>query len=359
MHDSLHPELTFAEAADVWLNSRTMSPGSRARYISPRTLMDLLQYIRALNRKFGTVPLNNIDIGLLREYQRERAETCGANKINQEVGTLVRIMKRAGVWSQQLEQCYERLQPEQADVARAMTPEEQKMFLGAVSSRAEWQLVYWYSLLALATSASNCEMRGIRLGDINLYSKTLHIRREHAKNRYRIRTIPMHDEAVWAVTRLIERARSLGAVSPHHHLMPFRVSPIRWDLDRPMSNSGIRKAWEAVRQAAGVPWLRIHDLRHTAITRMAEAGVPIPVILSMAGHISTRMQQHYTSVSDFAKRRAVEAAFGAGNYMVSGGRLLGDDPRPRCTAPRRRKVEAQHAASCEEASRPKPAGCCD
>ena len=53
MHDSLHPELTFAEAADVWLNSRTMSPGSRARYISPRTLMDLLQYIRALNRKFG------------------------------------------------------------------------------------------------------------------------------------------------------------------------------------------------------------------------------------------------------------------------------------------------------------------
>jgi len=68
---------------------------------------------------------------------------------------------------------------------------------------------------------------------------------------------------------------------------------------------------------------------------MAEAGVPIPVILSMAGHISTRMQQHYTSISEFAKRRAVEAAFGAGNYMVSGGRLLADDPRPRCIAPRR------------------------
>src|SRR5262249_2717061 len=65
--------------------------------------------------------------------------------------------------------------------------------------------------------------------------------REHAKNRHRIRTIPMHAEAVWAVTRLIERARSLGAVSPHHHLMPFRVSPSLWDLDRPMSNSGIRK----------------------------------------------------------------------------------------------------------------------
>jgi hypothetical protein len=91
-----------------------------------------------------------------------------------------------------------------------------------------------------------------------------------------------------------------------------------------MSNSGIRKAWEAVRAAADVPWLRIHDLRHTAITRMAEASVPIPVILSMAGHISTRMQQHYTAISEFAKRRAVQAAFSAGNYMISGGRLVGE-----------------------------------
>jgi integrase len=336
MQESLHPELNFAEAAELWLNSRTMSPGSRARYISPRTLSDLQQYIRALNRKFGTVSLNQIDIGLLREYQRERAETCGANKINQELGTLVRIMKRAGTWTLQLNECYERLQPQEADVARAMTPEEQKTFLQVASSREDWQLVYWYGLLALATSASNCEMRGIRLGDINLYSKVLHIRREHAKNRYRIRTIPLHDEAVWAVTRLMQRARALGAVAPHHHLMPFRVSPTLWDVDRPMSNSGIRKTWELVREASGLPWLRIHDLRHTAITRLAEAGVPIPVILSMAGHISTRMQQHYTSVSDFAKRRAVEAAFGAGNYMISGGQLLGDDPRPRCIATRRK-----------------------
>ena len=337
MHDSIHPELSFAEAADLWLNSRTMSPGSRARYISPRTLSDLQQYIRALNRKFGSVLLNEIDIGLLREYQRERAETCGANKINQELGTLVRIMKRGGTWTQHLEQCYERLQRQEADVARAMTPEEQKAFIEVASSREEWQFVYWYALLALATSAANCEMRGLRLGDINLYSKVLHIRREHAKNRYRIRTIPMHDEAVWAVTRLVERARALGAVSPHHHLMPFRVTPISWDLDRPMSNSGMRKPWQAVRQAASVPWLRIHDLRHTAITRMAEAGVPIPVILSMAGHISTRMQQHYTSVSEFAKRRAVEAAFGAGNYMISSGRLL-DDRRPQDISPRKKAV---------------------
>jgi integrase len=328
MYEPLDSSLTFERAAEAWLNSRTMAPGSRARYISPRTLLDLQQYVRALNRKFGLVALKDIHIGLLREYQQERSQTCGANKINQELGTLLRIMKRARAWTPDLQECYEPLQHEEPDIPHAMTPEEQKKFLNVASSREEWQFVYYYALLALATSASNCEMRGLRIGDVNLYSKVLHIRREHAKNRYRIRTIPMHDEAVWAATRLLERVRGLGASSPHQYLMPFRSAPNHWDLDRPMSNSGIRRAWEAVRDAADVPWLRIHDLRHTAITRMAEAGVPIPVMLSMAGHISTRMQQHYTAISEFAKRRAVEAAFEAGNYMVSGGRLVAAEEQP-------------------------------
>jgi len=322
MYEPLDLTMTFDEAAEKCINSGTMSPGSRARYISERTLNDLQQYIRALKRKFASVPLNKIHIGLLREYQRERSQTCGANKINQELGTLLRIMKRARAWTENHQDCYEPLQREEPDLPRAMSPEEQKRFLDVASSREEWNFVYFYALLAMATSASNCEMRGLHIGDVNLYSKVLTIRREHAKNRYRIRTIPMHDEAVWAVNRLMERAQSLGAISPNHYLMPFRSAPNLFDPNRPMSNSGMRKQWEAVRQAADIPWLRIHDLRHTAITRMAEAGVPIPVMLSMAGHISTRMQQHYTSISQFAKRRAVEAAFDSGNYMVSAGKLV-------------------------------------
>src|SRR6185437_9799651 len=109
---------------------------------------------------------------------------------------------------------------------------------------------------------------------------------------------------------------------PEHYLMPFRPKLGIWDLLRPMSDSGVRRSWDQVRKAAGVPCLRIHDLRHTAITRLAEAGVPIPVILSMAGHISQRMQQHYTAVSDEAKRQAVEAALRGGNYTIASGRLV-------------------------------------
>jgi hypothetical protein len=62
--------------------------------------------------------------------------------------------------------------------------------------------------------------------------------------------------------------------------------------------------------AAGIPWLRPYDLRHTAITRLAEAGTPTQVIMSMAGHVTLRMQQHYTAVSLMSRRGWVNAAWG-------------------------------------------------
>ena len=58
-----------------------------------------------------------------------------------------------------------------------------------------------------------------------------------------------------------------------------------------------------------MPWLRVHDLRHTAITRMAEAGVPIATIMSCAGHVSRKMTDHYTNVGEAAKRKAIMQAF--------------------------------------------------
>jgi integrase len=288
--------------------------------------------------------LDQITVATFREYQAERSSTCGANKINQELATLIRILKRARCWTRDLEEDYEPLQGEEADVPRAMSPEQQQHFLNVAASRQEWQFVHFYSVLALQTTASNCEMRGLQIADLNLYSGIMQVRRENAKNKYRIRTIPLYDDARWAAARLIERANSLGAVASHHYVMPFRISRIEWNPTRPMSNSGMRKPWDEIRRAAEVPWLRIHDLRHTAITRMAEAGVPSAVILSMAGHISQRMQQHYTAVSEQAKRVAVEAAFKRGKYDVVGGRLLPQDAAPKRSVVKMARKAKQSAA---------------
>jgi len=56
-----------------------------------------------------------------------------------------------------------------------------------------------------------------------------------------------------------------------------------------------------------VPGLRFHDLRHTAITKLAESLTSEQTIMSIAGHVSRRMLEHYSHIRMEAKRAAVEA----------------------------------------------------
>jgi integrase len=51
--------------------------------------------------------------------------------------------------------------------------------------------------------------------------------------------------------------------------------------------------------------LRFHDLRHHCITRLAEAGVPEQTLMSIAGHVSREMLEHYSHIRMQAKREAV------------------------------------------------------
>jgi integrase len=310
---NLSTDQTFPDAAKLWLDLMTFrnrNPLGRSRYIAPRTLKDYCQYAKSLESFFKELQLGQIHIGHIRQYQEIRSETAGSNKINQELGLLERVMKMAGAWSPELEKFYMPLDREIADIPRSMTPREQENFLQVAASREEWRLVHFYSLLALHTTASNCEMRGLRVGDLNLFDAILYIRRDHAKNKYRVRTIPLTQEAEWAAARMMEIAAARGSTGPHNYLFPFRLVRDTWDPNKPMTNSGIKKPFNEIRKAAGLPWLRIHDLRHSAITRLAEAGTPLAVIMSMAGHISGRMVQHYTQISEQAKRRALSATYG-------------------------------------------------
>ncbi len=59
-------------------------------------------------------------------------------------------------------------------------------------------------------------------------------------------------------------------------------------------------------KAAGLKGFRFHDLRHTAITEMAEAGAADATLMAITGHLTREMLEHYSHVRMEAKRAAVE-----------------------------------------------------
>ena len=73
---------------------------------------------------------------------------------------------------------------------------------------------------------------------------------------------------------------------------------------RPCTN--ITSSWQRFRSKAGIA-CRAHDLRHTALTKMAEAGVPEGTMLAVAGHVSRRRLERHSHVRMAAKRGAVES----------------------------------------------------
>lgn len=311
----------FNAAFEMWLAARLVGEREETsvRYIAEESEKTYREYAWALEKFFGHLPLREIHDGHLRTYQDDRAQCnggwkkkCGQNRIRKEVALLLRILRAAHLWEDDLDDAFDQLPQQHSDLQRAMDPIEQNHWLTTCLKESEWEWINQYSRLALETCASTKELRVARLMDVNLRHWTFRVGPEASKNKFRNRTIPLEsDDVREAVEGLVRRAVSFGSRHPEHYLFPFGAGSRRGDLDvsEPMTKFGLKNNWNKIRERSGIKWLRPYDMRHTAITRMAERGTPIAVIMSFAGHISPRMQQHYTTISMQAKRAAAQSTW--------------------------------------------------
>ncbi|WP_170047693.1 tyrosine-type recombinase/integrase, partial [Couchioplanes caeruleus] len=82
--------------------------------------------------------------------------------------------------------------------------------------------------------------------------------------------------------------------------------------------------WDEVVTELGYEHLRRHDLRHTGLTWMADAGVPVHVLRKIAGHGSLTTTQRYLHPD----QRSIEDAGTALSAHLNAPRSL-DGPRLR------------------------------
>lgn len=371
----LTPEMQFNEAAEIWLAALRTGDGEGPRVhgrIRSKTDQSYRQYVRSLRLVFGQMRLRDIRLDHFRRYEDARlngdgpfirkrrpnknveAAPCpaGPKKVNQEISILKRILRVAGLWREEYWLLHSPLSEDQAEIPRALSRDEQRRWLKIAASAEKWHLVYWYSELAFSTCMSTNEIRSLRICDINLETGIVTIPWAGSKNRYRHRTIPIGtaeegNVPFQAILWLLERANRLGAREPGHYLFPFRRPPMPFDPTKPMSVSGLKRLWDDVRLASGLKWFRQYDARHTAITRYAEEGIPIATIMKMAGHISPRMTEHYTHISEGlalqASRRVRQSMFGESGFASAESRvattpqLTPSKPKPstptRCKLP--------------------------
>ena len=87
-------------------------------------------------------------------------------------------------------------------------------------------------------------------------------------------------------------------VAPEFYVFPFGDCR-KYQPERPISS--FKTSWTNVRNKAGLT-IRFHDLRHTAITKLAETGAGDETIMAIAGHVSRAMLCRYAHIRTEAKR---------------------------------------------------------
>jgi integrase len=182
--------------------------------------------------------------------------------------------------------------------------------------RPEWETAYLAAILCLNTTARGCELKGLQWADVDLFARTLTIRK--SKTAAGERVIPLTDVAASALARLRRRAESFGTVEPSHYIFAAFVPKFTFsgnkivgynvtEFDPTTHVKSWRSAWRTLTKKAGLPGFRFHDLRHCAITQLAEGDTSDSTIMAIAGHVSKRMLERYSHVRMEAKRKAMGA----------------------------------------------------
>jgi len=223
-------------------------------------------------------------------------------------------MKRARLWARVAGDIRPLREP--STIGRALTEEEKQRLLKTAAMRPEWETAHFAALLCLNTTARGCELKGLQWSDVDLFARTLTIRK--SKTAAGERVVPLTDVAASAIARLRRRAEGFGTVEPSHYVFAafapkFTFSGKRvidynvtaFDPNRHLNSW--RSAWRTLTKKAGLPGFRFHDLRHCAITQLAENGTSDSTIMAIAGHVSRRMLERYSHVRMEAKRKAMEA----------------------------------------------------
>jgi integrase len=145
--------------------------------------------------------------------------------------------------------------------------------------------------LLLLTGARRGELLSARWADIDLeagvWTKPGATTKQGTLHR-----VPLSE----AARRLLGEMRTRATTE---WLFPARQTPHRLEID---------SAWTALRKAAGIADVRLHDLRHTYASILASSGLSLPIIGALLGHTTPTTTARYSHLFDDPLRAATERA---------------------------------------------------
>jgi site-specific recombinase XerD len=181
---------------------------------------------------------------------------------------------------------------------KILSPAEVTALLGALRTDRDRAMVYAMVLGGLR----RCEVLGLRLGDVQVPERSLFIAEGKGGHQ---RVVPISNTFFASVGDYLHHERPSGCRTDR--VFVTLKGPNR---GKPMTADGADKILQAARARAGLEKATCHQLRHTCLTRLREAGMQLEAVQAQAGHVSMESTRIYLHLTDDwlagEYRRAVE-----------------------------------------------------
>lgn len=164
-------------------------------------------------------------------------------------------------------------------VVRSLSQEEEKRLMD-VLSETKYEYLKGIVVVALNTGLRRQNILDLTWEQINLTERVIEIT-ENKANKHILK--PINDTLLQYFQNIPEENRC-GYVF---------INPITGQKCKE-----IKRVWKTVKEKANIENFRFHDLKHTVGTRLAEKGVPIPVIKEVLDHSDIKTTMRYVHTAD-------------------------------------------------------------
>lgn len=148
------------------------------------------------------------------------------------------------------------------------------------------------ALFLLSTGARLNEALSATWAHVDRETRVWRIPATNSKSR-RMRSVPLNDSA-------LEVLEQVGTEGKYDHVF------INLETEKPYTT--IAKVWERLRNAAGLPQLRLHDLRHSFASFLVNSGRTLYEVQKVLGHSDTKVTERYAHLSTKTLQDAANSA---------------------------------------------------
>lgn len=340
----------FSDAAARWHAAKLASgkwKSDKTRDIARVALDHILP-------RLGGLLLIEIEPGHIADYQQFRKQQgASARTIDMEVSVVRQVLKKFDLLAKELREEVSWKLDEEIEMGRALTPEQQRILLSECA-RSRSRGLLPFIVLAIESGARYGVIRKLQWGNVDFVNRTVRFGKDKTASGSN-RVVPLTQRALSALTFWAEQFPDR---KPEHFVFPSEsyglhgrkgtfggtVQPYDYDATKPIGD--ISTAWDTARAATrrhcpncdgilvdrekpesgyicdscrfetadlpeGVSRFRFHDLRHTAVDRLAKNGVPITTIARLVGwskSTAVKMALRYSHPSTEDMRAGLEAA---------------------------------------------------